>query len=61
MADHWDRKEVRSMHPTSILSGGIDIDLYGQGKDAGKHAHGWGRTEREARENAYREWDQKYR
>jgi len=40
----WDRKEVVTVDPGSLLSGGVDVHLYGKGKDYGKHAHGWGRT-----------------
>jgi len=29
-------------------------------KDYGKHVHGWGRTEGEARENAYKDWRENY-
>lgn len=61
MAKEWDRKEVKSASPSSLFTGGIDIDLYGKGNDNGKHAHGWGKTENEARENAYKHWDEKYR
>ena len=49
----WDRKEVVTVDPGSLLSGGVDVHLYGKGKDYGKHAHGWGRTKEEARENAF--------
>jgi len=34
----WDRKEVVTVDPGSLLSGGVDIHLYGKGKDYGKHA-----------------------
>ena len=56
----WDRKEVVTIDPGSLLSGGVDVHLYGKGKDYGKHAHGWGRTEEEARENAYKHWRENY-
>ena len=56
----WDRKEVVTVDPGSLLSGGVDVYLYGKGKDYGKHAHGWGRTEEEARENAYKHWRENY-
>jgi len=56
----WDRKEVVSVHPSTLLSGGVDVDLYGHGKDAGKHVHAWGRNEEEARETAYKRWREKY-
>jgi len=36
----WDRKEVVTVDPGSLLSGGVDVHLYGKGKDYGKHAHG---------------------
>ena len=56
----WDRKEVVTVDPSSFLSGGVDVHLYGKGKDYGKNAHGWGRTEEEARENAYKYWRENY-
>lgn len=56
----WERKEVVTVDPISIFSGGVDVHLYGQEKDYGKHAHGWGRTEEEAREKAYKDWREKY-
>jgi hypothetical protein len=61
MVKEWDRKEVRRDSVSNLLIGGVDIWLYGQGKDQGKQAHGWGRNESEAREAAYKEWDEKYR
>lgn len=56
----WNRRERVSVSVSSVISGGVDVDLYGEGKDYGKHAHGWGRTKEEARENAYRDWREKY-
>jgi len=56
----WDRKEVGTVDPGSLLSGGVDVHLYGHGKDYGKHPHGWGRTKEEARENAYKHWWENY-
>lgn len=56
----WNRKEVVGVDPGSLLSGGFDVHLYGKGKDNGKHAHGWGRTKEEARENAYKHWRENY-
>ena len=29
----WDRKEVVTVDPGSLLSGGVDVHLYGKGKD----------------------------
>ncbi|MBP8717466.1 MAG: hypothetical protein KBI07_00030 [Candidatus Atribacteria bacterium] len=58
--EKWDRKEVVTVDPISIFSGGVDVHLYGQGKDYGKHAHGWGQTEEEARARAYKDWREKY-
>jgi len=28
----WDRKEVVTVDPGSLLSGGVDVHLYGKGK-----------------------------
>jgi hypothetical protein len=61
MGKEWDRKEVKTVDVSSLITGGIDVHLYGKGKDAGKESHGWGANEREARENAYKHWDEKYR
>ena len=61
MNPEWNRKEVKSVSLTSFIAGGVDIDLYGQGKDNGKHSHGWGQNEQKARDNAYKQWDEKYR
>jgi hypothetical protein len=30
----WDRKEVVTVDPGSLLSGGVDVHLYGKGKDS---------------------------
>lgn len=32
----WNRKEVVTVDPGSLLSGGVDVHLYGKGKDYGK-------------------------
>ncbi len=55
-----DRKEVVTVDPGSLLLGGVDVHLYGKGKDYGKHTHDWGRTKEEARENAYKHWRENY-
>ena len=30
----WDRKEVVTVDPGSLLSGGVDVYFYGKGKDS---------------------------
>jgi len=34
----WPRKEVVTVDPGSLLSGGVDVHLYGKGKDYGKYS-----------------------
>ncbi|GAG84739.1 unnamed protein product [marine sediment metagenome] len=33
----WNRKEVVTVDPGSLLSDGVDVHLYGKGKDYGKY------------------------